>query len=372
MSALRILLACGGTSGHINPALAVAEQIRSEHPDADIRFCGTARGLESEIVPRAGFPITPIRARGFPRKPSLELFRALADYMAGRRQCRRLLRDFKPDALIGTGGYVTGPVVAAAQSLGIPVLLHEQNAFPGRANRVMARRSQAVCISFPGTERYFRRGTPITLTGNPVREVFFRIDRAGARRELGIPADQVIVLALGGSLGARSINEAVLGLDFASVFGTAAASTTAAPLLILAAGKRDFAAVTQAAAGKSWLSVREYIHDIHLYMAAADLVINRAGASTCAELAALGRPAILIPYPYAAGDHQTYNARVLADAGAAVLCPDQELNPARLQRELTSLLQNPGELVRMGRAAARLATPAAARAICDRMYEIIR
>ncbi len=373
MSPLRFVFACGGTSGHINPALAIAERIREEHPDADIRFCGTARGLESDIVPRAGFPFVAVRARGFPNKPSPELFRALADYVAGRRQCRRFLRDFQPNAVIGTGGYVAGPVVSAAHSLGLPVLLHEQNAFPGRSNRVMARRSQAICISFPGTEKYFPAGTPVTLTGNPVRDVFFRISRDDARRQLGLASQQIVVLAMGGSQGARSINEAILGLDFpAACPPETGGSAGASPLLILAAGKKNFAAVHEAAQGKAWLSVREYIHDVHFYMAAADVVINRAGASTCAELAALGRPSILIPYPFAAGDHQTFNAQVMADAGAALLCPDGELSPARLLRDLQALLPNPATLARMSRAAAALARPDAAGAICRRLYEIRR
>jgi UDP-N-acetylglucosamine--N-acetylmuramyl-(pentapeptide) pyrophosphoryl-undecaprenol N-acetylglucosamine transferase len=371
MSPLRLLFACGGTSGHITPALAIAEQVRADHPDADICFCGTARGLESEIVPRAGFPFVAIRARGFPNKPSLELIRALADYAAGRQQCRQYLRSFRPNAVIGTGGYVAGPVVSAAHSLGIPVLLHEQNAFPGRSNRVMARKSQAICVSFPGSEKYFPAGAPVTLTGNPVREVFFRISRAEARRELGFSDQQVIVLAMGGSQGARSINDAVLGLDFPAIFpDRTAGQASTAPLLILAAGKKNFAAVQAAAAGKDWLSVREYIHDVHLYMAAADMVINRAGASTCAELAALGRPAILIPYPFAAGDHQTFNARVMADAGAAVPCPAGELNPTKLKQILKTLIQDTDALARMGCAAAALAQPGAADAICKRLYEI--
>jgi UDP-N-acetylglucosamine--N-acetylmuramyl-(pentapeptide) pyrophosphoryl-undecaprenol N-acetylglucosamine transferase len=368
MSPLRFVVAGGGTSGHINPALAIAEQIRRDHPDAEIRFCGTARGLESSLVPRAGFAFMAIRARGLPTRPSREMLRALADYFAGYRQCRRLLRDFRPNAVVGTGGYVCSPVVAAASGLRIPVLLHEQNAFPGRSNRLMARRSQAVCISFPGAERHFRTRAPITLTGNPVRDVFFHQDRREARTALGLDPQQPIILAIGGSLGARSINQAVLGLDF--VPGGLPGGQL--PLVILAAGKQHFAAVSEAAAGKSWLKVHEYLYDIHLYMSAADLLICRAGAMTCAELAALGRPAIMVPYPFAAGDHQTFNARAQTDAGAAVLCPDSQLQPAWLMSALQDLFRDPGKLEQMGRAAATQARPDAAAAICRRLYEVMQ
>lgn len=367
---LRYLLAGGGTSGHVNPALAIAEQIKKEDPEADIRFCGTARGIEHEIVPRAGYPFIAIRARGLPRRLSAELFRALADFLAGRRQCRRLIRTFRPDVVIGTGGYVCSPVVAAAASMHVPILLHEQNAFPGRSNRLMARRSQMVCISFPGTERWFSAGTPIVLTGNPVRSLFFQLEREEARRLLQIDPAQPVVLAMGGSLGAQSINQAILGLD-PWLRDPAAWPAGRRPQIHLAAGQRQYDAVAAAAAGFSWLKVSAYIHDIHLVMAAADLLICRSGAITCSELAALGRPAVLVPYPYAAGDHQTYNARVFADAGAALLCPDQQLNAGWLADNLRSLLADPDRLDGMGRAAKTLARPDAAAAICACMRRVI-
>lgn len=363
MNSLKFLLAGGGTSGHITPALAIAEQILQDYPDAEIRFCGTARGLESDLVPRAGYAFTPIRARGLPTKPSLEMIRALADFAAGRRQCRRLLGEFKPNAVIGTGGYVCSPVVSAAASLGIPILLHEQNAFPGRSNRLLARQAAAVCVSFPGTEQRFPPDTPVTLTGNPVRSAFFGLERSTARAKLTIDQDQAVILVIGGSLGSRTLNEATLGLAWPEGLE---------PWVILAAGRQHFSRVSEAARGKSWLSVREYIHDIDLHMAAADLIICRAGAMTCAELTALGRPSILVPYPFAAGDHQTYNARVLADAGAALLCPDAEMTPVYLMKVLQELLANPERLIAMGRNAASLARPDAARDICRRLYEVMR
>ncbi|NLK89309.1 MAG: undecaprenyldiphospho-muramoylpentapeptide beta-N-acetylglucosaminyltransferase [Clostridiaceae bacterium] len=373
MTGLRFLLAGGGTSGHITPALAIADQICADHPDAEIRFCGTERGLESILVPRAGYSLTTIRASGLPSKPSPALFRAAADFWAGRRQCRRILFEFQPNAVIGTGGYVCSPVIAAAAGLRIPVILHEQNAFPGRSNRLMARKSQAVCISFPGTETRFPAGTPVFLTGNPVRGSYFALTRDQARSRLAeqglaITGKTNLVLMIGGSLGSRTINQAVLAFDPDPDFWSKYGSNL---LVVLAAGHRQYSDISHQAAGKTWLDVREYIHDLDLLMAAADLVVSRSGAMTCAELAALGRPSILVPYPYAAGDHQTFNARALADAGASILCPDSEMSAGYLNNMLPQLLNDPVGLERMGRAAAKLARPDAARAICQKLYEVM-
>lgn len=365
----RYLLAGGGTSGHVMPALAIAEQLKREDPFAEIRFCGTARGIEHDLVPRAGYAFDVIRASGLPHRLSRELVRALADFAAGRRQSRRLLQTYRPDVVIGTGGYVCSPVVAAASSLKIPVLLHEQNAFPGRSNRLMARRSQAVCISYPGTEKWFAAGTNVALTGNPVRSIFFQLDRDQARRQLGIAPDAFLVLATGGSLGARSINQAVIGL--APWIADPASWTVRTPQVILAAGQRLYAETAAAAAGLAWLTVHDYLHDMHLYMAAADLLICRAGAITSSEIAALGRPSIMVPYPHAAGDHQTYNARAFSEIDAALLCPDQQLQPEWLARTLRELAGDPDRLIRMGTAAATLARPDAARDICRMIAGLI-
>lgn len=370
MSPRRYVLAGGGTSGHINPALAIAEQLHRDDPAAEIRFVGTARGLESQLVPRAGYPFTAIRARGLPHRLNRELLRAVLDFFAGRAQCRSLLREFRPDAVIGTGGYVCSPLVAAAAALKIPVLLHEQNAFPGRSNRLLAHRSQVVCISMPGAEQYFRTRAPIVLTGNPVRQVFFELDRDTARQRLGWAAAERVILVTGGSLGARSLNQAVLGLSQDANFQ---AFINQHPLTIhLACGKQHREAVEAAAQDLPWLKVHEYLHDLPLYLAAADLVVGRAGAMTCAELAALGKPAILVPYPFAAGDHQTANAKVSETAGAARRIADSDLTASRLTTELLDLISQPGLLDEMGQKARTLAFPDAAEKICHSLYAALK
>ncbi len=366
MTPRRYVIAGGGTSGHINPALAIAEQLQADDPEAQIQFCGTARGLESQLIPKAGYSFTAIRARGLPNRLSRELFAAVADFFAGRRQCRSLLKTFQPDAVVGTGGYVCSPLVAAAASLKIPVLLHEQNAFPGRSNRLLAHRSQVVCISMPGTEKHFQTKAPIVLTGNPVRRIFFELNRDRSRQKLGWQ-DETVILATGGSLGAQTLNQAVLGLaevpDFLDLLNTRVIK------IHLACGMKHYETVSQASQKMPWLTVHDYLHDLPDYLAAADLVIGRAGAMTCAELAALGKPAILVPYPYAAGDHQTANAQVSELAGAAIRIADAQFTAAKLAAELTKLILDPDRLKYMGEQARTLAFPDAAAQICRRIYD---
>lgn len=368
----KYILAGGGTSGHINPALAIADEIVRREPDAQILFCGTARGLESEMVPRAGYAFQEIRARGLPNRPGKEAVKALREILAGRKQCMKLIRDFKPDAVIGTGGYVCSPLISAAARLKVPALLHEQNAYPGRSNRMLAGRCQSVCISFPGTEKYFRTSAPIVLTGNPVREIFFELDRDQARQKLGIDEQEKLVLIMGGSLGAAKLNNAVLGLaedDKWQAFANARGKIK----LLLAAGKQHYEVVSQMAEAKKLdCDVREYLFDAHLWMAAADLVVARAGAMTCAELAALGRASVLIPYPYAAGDHQTFNAGALVNAGAAIMQSDELCNSSWLSDTLIDMLSDSEKLSSMGKSAKLLAKPQASGDIYKCLAGIIK
>ncbi|NLO35735.1 MAG: undecaprenyldiphospho-muramoylpentapeptide beta-N-acetylglucosaminyltransferase [Clostridiaceae bacterium] len=371
MAGYRYILSGGGTSGHVNPALAIAEAIRQADPEANICFYGTQRGIEADLVTRAGYAFRAIEARPLPGRPSPAMLQAVWSFWKGRRQCRQLMRQFRPHIVIGTGGYVCSPVVSAAASLDIPVLLHEQNAFPGRSNRLMARLSQLVCVAFPGTERHFTRRVPVVVTGNPVRPVFFSQDQQAVRQRLHPAGERPLVLAMGGSLGARTINQAVLGL--ADWIHDLEQQGRPIPRIVLAAGQRQYASIAgDAAAEGRWLEVHDYIHNIQEWMAAADLLICRAGALTCSEIAALGRPAILVPYPYAAGDHQTFNARVLADAGAALLCPDAQLTGTWLAAQLEQLLGRSEQLASMGRQAASLARPDAATVICQHVMRLIK
>lgn len=344
---VKILAAGGGTSGHVYPAIAIADRIRKEAPGSTIEFCGTARGIESELIPKAGYHMHEIRASGLPSGLSKKTFKALSDFRAGRSRCVELIREFKPAAVIGTGGYVCSPLVSAAVKMKVPVILHEQNAFPGRSNRFMSRKAAVVCTGFPGTEDYFRSAKRVVYTGNPIREVFNSVERLSCRAMLGFRPEEFLILAMGGSLGSKTINRAVTGL-FDQL-------ETKSVRIVLSAGKQQYpelkAEMTDRSVGAE---IYEYIDDTHLYMAAADLIICRAGAITCAEVAAVGVPSIMIPYPYAAGDHQTYNAKKFTEAGAGICIPDSELSAERLARETEKFIKNRSYGSDMGRNAAKL------------------
>ncbi|MHB1484657.1 MAG: undecaprenyldiphospho-muramoylpentapeptide beta-N-acetylglucosaminyltransferase [Saccharofermentanales bacterium] len=365
MEKRRYIIAAGGTSGHINPAIAIADEIKKREPDAQILFCGTDFGMENDIVPKHGYDLTHIDALGFPSKPSKKLFFAIKAFFNGRRQSRKLLEKIKPDAVIGTGGYVCGPVVSMAESLKIPSLIHEQNAYPGKANRFLARKADVVCISFPGAGSYFRKAKKVVMTGNPVREVFFGLTKEMARKELNIRMDEKLLFATGGSLGARTINQAVM--DIARYHKEPGFS------MILACGKKAYPSLKEEA-DKYFpaLTLKEYIYNQHLYLAAADIVLCRAGALTCSEIAVLSKASVMVPYPYAAGDHQTFNAKTFSDIGASVLITDNDLDHAVLYEQVRGLFADPERIAKMESLAGTLALPDATSRIYDELQEIIR
>lgn len=365
MKAGSYLIAAGGTAGHIHPALAVARGLREREPGCRILFAGTARGMESDVVPREGFAFSAIRAMGFPSRPSLRMARALVEYQAGKRESRELVRTFRPDVAIGTGGYVCGPVLSAAAAAGVPLVLHEQNAFPGRANRFLSRKAAVVCVSFPDSAASFPRGTRIEVTGNPVRPPFFATSRDEGRSALGLAPGQRLVLVMGGSLGARTLNQAVADIAPMLARDPAFASIR----LLLSTGRDHFASLAGPLSAYPAIETRDFIRDPHLAMAAADLVICRAGAVTCAELAATGRPSVLVPYPHAAQDHQTINARAMERAGAALLVPDAEFGADRMAGTLRDLLADPDRFERMGHAARTLARTDSVDRIVDLVLE---
>lgn len=358
-----VLFSGGGTSGHIYPALAIAQALHDRYPEIDIQFVGTATGLESRVVPAAGYRFHAIEAAPFPSRPGPALLRALQTFRRGRRQCHALAERLQPLAVVGTGGYVCAPLLSCAIQRRLPSLIHEQNAYPGRNNRLMGRKVSAVCVSYPEAMNYFRSSRRVICTGNPVRKAFF--DAFDREREEG---EGLRVLISGGSLGARSLNFA--SLEWARKYGAGFPGK-----LILAAGSRLYEETFQKAQQMQLppqLEIRPYIEDMVEEMRRADLVIGRAGAITCAELAALGKPSILVPYPYAAGDHQTHNARALEAKGAAYLCPDADFNADCLEAQLQRFQAlSSGDRERMQRAARSLSRPDAAEAIVEELRSVI-
>lgn len=361
---MKVILAGGGTSGHIHPAVAIADELKKQDPETQVLFCGTEKGLESQIIPKMGYPFHVIRAAQLPMKVSKKTFKAVKEFLAGRTMCRKFIREEKPDVVVGTGGFVCSPLIAAAHKEKVPILLHEQNAFPGRSNRMMSRYAGRVCTSFPGIEHYFNKKAKVVFTGNPIRGVFSEVDRSACREKLGLSEKDTLILAMGGSLGARTVNEAIVAL----------AKTIEDPnvRIILSVGKQRYKEVVEEA--KNWpesIEVFEYIQDPEVYLAAADLFIGRAGAITCAEVQAVGAPSVLIPYPYAAQDHQTYNAKSFEDADAGILLPDHQA-VEKLPGIVKELLNDPERMETMRKNARGLAIYDAAARICDEVKSLAR
>src|SRR3954454_707830 len=335
------MIAAGGTAGHVVPAIAVADALRAE--GVEVIFVGGERA-EAELVPAAGYAFEPLRVEGLSRSNALKAARAALKAVGALRAAGRILRRHRPDAVLGGGGYVAGPIGLAAALRCIPLVLAEADSHLGLSNRLLARRARRVCLAFPIPGR---DGSRYLVSGRPVPPTYE--DRASARVSFDLAEDDVCVLVFGGSLGARSINQAAVR-TFADV-----------PYRVLhVAGRRDFATLT--APGPHY-DLREYVVPFGPALAAADLAVARSGGSVF-ELAQYALPAVLVPYPQASADHQTTNARWMADRGAATVLPDAELTPERLRTETDRLLARREE---MSAAAARLARPDAAHAVAHEL-----
>ena len=354
------VVAGGGTAGHVLPGLAIAEALaRRGH---GVHYVGAARGIEARLLPERGIEHTLLPGRGIQRKLAPANLAAAFGIVRAVFTAIGLLRRLRPGAVVALGGYASFPCVAAAVLLRVPIVVAEQNTHPGAANRLAARFAKASAVSFPGTPL-----PRAVVTGNPIRPEIAAIDRStagmrSAREALGLPLDRRVVLVAGGSLGAGSINQATLALA-----GSWADRTAVAIRHVV--GRRDWTAISADAPSipddRLVYQQVEYEDRMPLALAAADVGVFRAGSSTCFEVAAAGLPAILVPSPFVTGDHQTGNARWLADAGGAVVLPDAELTPERLADELDALLDDPERRDAMGEASHHLARPDAADAIAD-------
>jgi UDP-N-acetylglucosamine--N-acetylmuramyl-(pentapeptide) pyrophosphoryl-undecaprenol N-acetylglucosamine transferase len=351
-----IVIAAGGTAGHVVPALAVAAALRDS--GARVEFVGGERA-EAELVPAAGFPFHELRVAGIDRRNPLKAARAVGLAAAATVRARRLLRRLGADAVMGGGGYVAAPVGLAARTLGLPVVATEADSHLGITNRLLARFARRVFLAFPIDGR---EGERYRVVGRPLPPGTGQADRAAARERFGIGARETCLLVFGGSLGARRINRASL-----DAFGTHA------PVAVLhASGRRDhdeLAAGLAEMGSPAHYHLRAYISPFADALAAADLVVARSGGSVL-EVAAAGLPSILVPYPYATADHQTLNARHMERAGAAVVVPDSELDGPRLAREVAQLLGAPDRMAAMGRAAREVARPDAAGAVARELLEL--
>jgi UDP-N-acetylglucosamine--N-acetylmuramyl-(pentapeptide) pyrophosphoryl-undecaprenol N-acetylglucosamine transferase len=338
---VKILIAGGGTGGHVYPGIAVAEEMMRLRPRAEVVFVGGRRGLEAQAVPESGFRIRYILTRGFPRRAWWRWPMALLANIVGLFQALWVVASERPDVVLGTGGYVSGPVAMAAWMLGRPLLLQEQNSIPGLANRWLARVADEVHLSFTEARAYFSRKDNLKVTGNPVRGHILGGDRAQAIKTFDLLEGRPTVFIFGGSRGAHRINEAALDA-MRRLKGRVDVQ------FILQTGRDDLD-WAQGVVGTEQLPARvlPFLRDIHLAYAVADLVVCRSGAMTLAEIAACGTPAILVPYPHAAHNHQEVNALNLVERSAAAMILDRELSGERLAREIAHLMADRQTLRRM-------------------------
>ncbi|TDX53014.1 undecaprenyldiphospho-muramoylpentapeptide beta-N-acetylglucosaminyltransferase [Orenia marismortui] len=364
---MKVLISGGGTGGHIYPGLAIAKGLEDKFDNTDILFVGTEKGLESDIIPKEGYDLKTITVEGLPRKISLKLFKSFLKTGLGILESRSIIKSFKPDIVIGTGGYVCGPVVLTASLRKIPTLIHEQNAYPGITNRLLARFVDKVALSNGDAKKYFHSEEKTILTGNPVRLEILKKTKKEALKELGINGDKKLILVFGGSRGAESINRSVIELyDKIKDLDLQ---------LLHITGKKGYESVIQKAESMGIkgvevgdIIIKPYLYNMSAALAVADLVISRAGATGLAEITACGIPAILIPYPYASENHQEYNARSLENNGAAKVILDNELTGKKLYDLVSTLFQDENKLLIMSRASKNLGKPEA----LDNLVKIIR
>jgi len=355
---IRILFACGGTAGHINPALTVAGLLREKYPDTKILFAGNPKGMESRLVPAAGYPFTPIEVLGFQRKLSLHNIKnnamALVYLLSASAKAKKIIKNFSPDICMGTGGYVSGPVVRQAAKMGVRTVTHEQNAYPGITTKLLCHYVDKVLLAVSEAQEYLPKDTDFVVTGNPVRREIYLADRVAARRALKV-GDKICLLSFGGSLGAKRINQAVADVmawhnghgEIHHIHATGQYDAELFPKLLEARGVDLI--------GNAHIDVRTYIDNMAECLAAADLVICRAGAISISELQAAGKASILIPSPNVAENHQLHNAKVLAVKNAAILIEEKELTGKYLSDTVAGLAADPQELRNIGRNAATMA-----------------
>ena len=349
---MRCVFACGGTAGHINPALGVAGRIRELMPGSEILFIGAEGKMEMDLVPLEGYEIRGVPVSNLSRSLSPEgvrhNVRAMRDLAVSLGECRRILSEFRPDVVVGTGGYVCYPVLSQAAKMGIPTAVHESNAEPGLTTKMLEGHARRIMVGFEEARTNYRHPEKVVVTGTPVRRDFLSTDRENARRALGLDGNTPLVLSVWGSLGATDMNRTI-----GEMISLAMADRPFR--LVHSAGKRGIEGMTEHMRtvlgidgwNEAGFEVRDYIYDMPALMAAADLVLCRSGASTLAELAAMGKPALLVPSPNVVHNHQERNARVLEHAGAARVLLEQDATARNLYETVTGLLNDPAALKKM-------------------------
>ncbi len=370
---MRFMFACGGTAGHINPALAVAGRLRELMPDCEVLFVGADGHMEADLVPRSGYNIVTLKVTNISRSRSprgiWHNIKSVFNVIRATLKAKMLIKSFKPDVVVGTGGYVCYPVLKAASMLGVPTAVHESNAVPGLTTKMLANVVDKIMLGFEESRKYYKNPEKTEITGTPVRGEFAAYSKRAAKAELGIAMDKPLVVSVWGSLGAANMNAAMC--EFIKLAGKNCGFS-----LIHSAGSGGYAEMVTALQTlvpdyeKNGMDVREYIYDMPRVMAAADLVLCRAGASTVSELTYMHKPTIFVPSPYVTNNHQFKNAKVVADAGGAIMFEEHSLKAAELLEAVKGILSSETELEKMACAMEKLARPKATDIICEQVLSL--
>lgn len=366
---MNVIFTCGGTGGHINPAIAVANIWKERDPNGKILFIGAKDRMEERLVPKAGYRLETIPASGMSRGKGLRALKhnlqAVAFVLQAVSRCKKIIREFQADVVVGTGGYASFPALMAASQLGVPTCVHEANAMPGLTTRMIAGRADRVLTCFPESAQYYRHPEKVETVGMPVRREFLFAQKEAARKELGLDRRPLIVSAFG-SQGARAMNQVMAdlfrleeeaGYPFQHIHATGSYGKDWMPEYVEKQGV-DLSK-------QRGITMQEYIYNMPTMMAAADVIISRAGASSCNEIAASGTPCILIPSPNVTDNHQEKNARALADNGGAVLVLEKDCTATLLMEKITTILENKQAYEQMSQALKRICVPDSAERLCD-------
>lgn len=355
---MRVIIAAAGTAGHINPGLAIANKIKQEEKDSDIIFIGTTRGLENDLVPRAGYKLKTIDAYGLSKKVSIDNIKKMYKTLKGYGEAKKIIKDFKPDIVIGTGGYICGATISAAHKLKIPTLLHESNAFPGRAVKMLVKKTNTILVSFKDAIPRIKRSKNVVYTGTPVKisKKEYSIDKKiKIIKNMGLNETKPIILVFGGSQGAKKINEAIIEI--------VKNKSNKNYQIICASGPKQYDIIKEALENSNIninnienIKIVPYIYNMEEVMNVVDVIVSRSGAMTITEISNLGKPSILIPLPNVSHDHQLHNAKVLEKIGAAKILLNDKVEGSLLNKTIEEIISNKIQMKQMGKNALKIST----------------
>ena len=371
---MRVLIAAAGTAGHINPGISIANKIKEKEPESEIAFIGTTRGLENDLVPRAGYELKTIEAYGLSKKISIDNIKKMNKTIKGIREAKKIVKEFKPDVLIGTGGYICGAAVLAAKANGVPVLLHESNAFPGKAVKMSAKMADTILVSFEETKNLINRCKNVVFTGTPVKvkkQNYGVNEKLKIIKSFNLNETKPIVLIFGGSQGALKINEAVVDII--------EKQKNKKYQIVWAAGPKQYDIIKNEFMAKnididniSNVKIVPYIYNMEEIENVVDLIVARSGAMTITEIANLGKPSILIPLPNVSHDHQMYNAKILENVQAAVIIKNDELNGDILNKEIENIVLDKNKCIDMGKNANKVSNKDADEKIYNEIRKLVK